>query len=148
MTDPIRPVSVRTIAVSALLFYVPVVISSVAVPGAAWIRNYPGILFHLAVFLLVSRLDAPDWARAAGYGWLVLDVTTGVLALNGIPRATHEYVRLGGHVFGGAWIAITSLSGSRPLKVVGLVTGIYLSGFPFLSPRALGPNGGRAAAER
>lgn len=143
MTDPIRSLSTRSIAAAALLFFAPVVLSFAVAPGAAWIRNYPGILFHLAIFLLVSRLEAPEWAKAAGYGWLVLDVMTAVLTLNSVPHEIYDFVRLGGHIFGGIWIATASLSGSRPVKIVGLITGIYLSGFTFLSPflplKALGP---------
>ncbi len=144
MIDPFRSASVRAIAISALVFYAPVLIASV-LREATWGRNYPGILFHLALFLMVSRLAAPDWARAAGYGWLVLDVMAGVLTLDGLPYAIYEHIRLGGHVFGGIWIATASLSGSRAVRIVGVVTGLYLSGFsflsPFLSPRALGPAG-------
>ena len=143
MIDPARSLSVRSIAVAAFLFFAPVVISIIAVPDAAWVRNYPGILFHLALFLLVAKLEAPDWAKAAGYGWLVLDVMTAVLTLNGVPHEIYDYVRLGGHIFGGIWFATASLSGSRPVQVVGVINGVWLSGFtfasPFLSPKVLGP---------
>ena len=122
------------IAAAALLFFAPVVVSFAVAPGAEWGRNYPGILFHLALFLLVSRLEAPDWAKAAGYGWLVLDVTAGVMTLNGVPFAIYNFVRLGGHIFGGIWIATASLSGSRPMQVVGVIMGLYLAGFTFVSP--------------
>ena len=144
MIDPIRSVPVRAIAIAALLFYAPVLVASI-LREAVWARNYPGILFHLTLFLLVSRLEAPDWARAAGYGWLVLDVTAAILTLNGVPYGIYEHLRFGGHVFGGIWIATASLSGSRPVRIVGVITGLYLTGFsflsPFLSPRVLGPNG-------
>lgn len=144
MTDPAGSLSVRLIAAAALLFFAPVVVSFIVAPGAAWIRNYPGIFFHLAIFLLVAKLEAPEWAKAAGYGWLILDVMTGVLTLNGVPHEIYDFVRLGGHIFSGIWIAVASLSGSRLLKVVGVVTGVYLSAFtfvsPFLSMKALGPN--------
>lgn len=151
MTDPARFVSTRFVALAALLFFAPVVLSffapaiiSFGSTDPAWGRNYPGILFHLALFLLVAKLEAPEWARAAGYGWLILDVMTGVLTLNGVPHEIYDFVRLGGHIFGGIWIATASLSGSSPVKVVGLITGIYLSGFSFVSPflplKVLGPN--------
>lgn len=134
MIDPARSLSTRQIAVAAFIFFAPVIISFAVAPGAAWVRNYPGILFHLALFLLVSRLEAPEWAKAAGYGWLVLDVMTAVLTLNGVPHEVYDFVRLGGHIFGGIWIATASLSGSRPVQIVGVVTGLYLSGFTFVSP--------------
>jgi hypothetical protein len=134
MTDPARFLSIRSVAVAAFLLFAPVVVSFAVAPGAGWVRNYPGILFHLALFLLVAKLEAPEWARAAGYGWLVLDVMTGVLTLNGVPHEIYDFVRLGGHIFGGIWIATASLPGSLPVKVVGLVMGIYLSGYTFVSP--------------
>lgn len=134
MIDPARSLSTRSIALAALIFFAPVVLSFAIAPGAAWIRNYPGILFHLAIFLLVPRLEAPEWAKAAGYGWLVLDVMTGVLTLNGVPHEIYDFVRLGGHIFGGTWIAVASLSGSRAVQVVGVFTGLYLAGFTFVSP--------------
>lgn len=142
MTDPIRSLSTRLIAGAALIFFAPVVATFAVAPGMWW-ADYPGMLFHLAMFLLVARLEAPDWAKAAGYGWLVLDVMTGVLTLNDVPHSIADFVRLGGHVFAGIWIATASLSGSRPVKVTGVVTGLWLSAFTFLSPflpmKALGP---------
>jgi len=96
MTDPARSLSVRSIAVAAFIFFAPVVVSIIVAPGAAWGRNYPGILFHLALFLLVAKLEAPEWARAAGYGWLVLDVMTAVLTLDGVPYELYIYNQLGG----------------------------------------------------
>lgn len=144
MIDPARSLSVRSIAVAALLLFAPVMVSIIIAPNAGWVRNYPGILFHLAFFLLVAKLEAPEWARAAGYGWLVLDVMTAVLTLNGVPFENYIFVRLGGHIFGGIWIATASLSGSRPVQIVGVVTGLYLFGFTFASPfvplQALFPN--------
>lgn len=134
MTDPARSLPVRWIAAAAFIFFAPVVVSIIVAPGAAWGRNYPGILFHLALFLLVAKLEAPEWARAAGYGWLILDVMTAVLTLNGVPYELYIYDRLGGHIFGGIWIATASLSGSRPVKIVGLISGIWLFAFTFVSP--------------
>ena len=143
MIDPARSLSVRLISVVAFLCFAPVVISIIVAPGAAWVRNYPGILFHLALFLLVAKLEAPDWAKAAGYGWLILDVMTAVLTLNGVPHEIYDYVRLGGHIFGGIWFVTASLSGSRPVQVVGVINGVWLSGFTFASPflplKVLGP---------
>ena len=59
---------------------------------------------------------------------------TAVLTLNGVPHEIYDFVRLGGHIFGGTWIAVASLSGSRALQVVGVFTGVYLAGFTFVSP--------------
>ena len=46
-------------------------------------------MFHLAVFLLVVKMDVPDWAKAVGYGWLVPDMITAVLTLNHVTSYWH-----------------------------------------------------------
>ncbi len=133
MIDPIRSLSPRVIALAALVFFAPVVVTFAVAPGVWW-ADYPGILFHLAMFLLVAKLDAPDWAKAAGYGWLVLDVMTGVLTLNNVPHDIADYVRLGGHIFAGIWLVTAALSGSRSMMIAGVLTGIWLGGYTFVSP--------------
>ena len=142
MADPNSFLSTRVVALAAVAFFVPVMVSFAVAPGVWWV-NYPGILFHLALFLLVPKLDAPDWAKAAGYGWLVLDVQAGVMGMNGVPHAIFDYVRLGGHIFAGMWIVTASLPGSVPVKVSGIISGAWLSLFSFVSPffplSALGP---------
>lgn len=141
LTETSFSASARTAAIAAILMFAPVVVSF-AFPRAFW-ADYPGILFHLAVFLLVPRLPAPTWAKAAGYGWLFLDVTVGVMTLNGVPLEIAMPIRLGGHIFAGVWIVSASLSGSLPIKVTGLIAGIWLFAFtfvsPFLSTQALAP---------
>lgn len=133
MVDPLRNVTPRLPALLALLFFFPVVVSFAVARGAFWV-DYPGILFHLAMFLLVAKLDAPDWAKAAGYVWLALDVTTGVMTLNHVPRDIANYVRFGGHIFAGTWLFTSSLSGWLPMKIVGVITGAWMFLFSFLTP--------------
>ena len=143
MIDPFRNVPARWFAVAAFAFFAPVVASFAISPGNYWI-NYPGLFFHLAVFMLGAKLPAPEWARAAGYGWLLLDVMTGVLALNHVPPSISMYVRLSGHIFAGIWVMTSSLSGSRSMKYVGIVTGAWISSYTFFSPfvsmKILGPD--------
>ncbi len=125
--------SPRVFAIMAIAFFAPVAVTFAVAPGVWW-ADYPGILFHLAVFLLVPRLPAPEWAKAAGCGWLVLDVTTSVLTLNNVPHNVADPFRLGGHIFAGIWIATASISGSVPIKLFGLITGLWLFAFSFVSP--------------
>lgn len=142
IVDPIRSVPPRWFSLAALILFIPIALSF-AIKPRPWWNDYPGILFHLAMFGLVAKLDAPDWAKAAGYGWLFLDVTTGIMTLNNVPMSTAIYVRLGGHIFGGVWLIVASLSGSRSMKVVGSIAGIWLIAYSFVSPfvpiKALGP---------
>ena len=144
MIDPNASLSPRFWAAAAILLFVPVVITFAVAPGIWW-ANYPGILFHLSLFLLVPKLEAPDWAKAAGYAWLALDTTTGVLVMDGVPHLIADHVRLGGHIFAGIWIMTVSLPGSWPVRITGFLGGgsLFLFTFasPFLPMAALGPAG-------
>ena len=142
MATPGFTLSPRLPALAAIVFFLPVVVSFAVAPTAWW-PNYPGLLFHLSLFFLVSQMDAPEWGKAAGYAWLALDVTTGVMSLNGVPITIALYVRFGGHIFAGLWIIAASLHGSAPMKAMGYLTGACMSLFtfvsPFVSPSALAP---------
>jgi hypothetical protein len=133
MADPLLSLSIRAVSLIALLLCVPVVASFRFGPGARW-AEYVGIFYYLVVFLLVSKLPAPAWARAAGYSWLLLDVAAGTLGINLIQPAIAQHVRLGGHIFGGIWIVMASLQGSLAAKLVGLPTGAILFAYTFASP--------------
>lgn len=73
-------------------------------------------------------------ARAAGYDWLLLDVTVAVMTLNGVPMAIAFPIRLGGHIFASLWIGTASLPGSAPTKIPGLVAAVWLFAYSFVSP--------------
>ncbi len=132
MTDPAASLSPRVPALAALLFFIPVVVSFAVAPGMWWI-NYPGILFHLAIFLLVSKLDAPEWARAAGYGWILLDVTTGVMTMGNVAHNIAYFERYGGHIFAGIWFVTVSLPGSRAVRITGVLAGALLFSYSFVT---------------
>src|SRR5437660_8314006 len=53
---------------------------------------------HLLLFPVVAALPAPPWARAAGYGWLVIDIATDIMALNGVASTIYLPMKYGGHV--------------------------------------------------
>jgi hypothetical protein len=122
--------SARILALAAFVAFVPVVVTFAVAPGVWW-AEYPGMLFHLSMFFLVPWLPAPAWAKAAGYGWLIIDTTVGAMALNGVPREIVMPMRLGGHIFAGIWILTTSLSGSISMRLIGCIAGIWLSAFTF-----------------
>jgi hypothetical protein len=133
MVDPVLSLSIRAVSLIALLLWVPIVASFRFAPGARW-AGYLGIFYHLAVFLLVFKLPAPEWAKAAGCGWLLLDVAAGTLGINQVDPAIAQRVRLGGHIFAGIWIVMASLQGSLAAKLVGLPTGAILFAYTFASP--------------
>lgn len=126
-------VSPRLAALAAIAFFLPVVFS-LSTDIYVWWLEYFGILFHLAMFMLVPSLIAPEWARAAGYGWLLLDTTVGVLALHGVDPSIIDTIRLGGHIFAGIWIVPAALAGSLPSKVFGGFAGAALFLYTFASP--------------
>lgn len=124
--------SLRLLALLPLVLFLPAVIAFFTDPDVAW-GEYLGVFFHLSILFLVSRLEAAPWAKAAGYGWVVLDVLAGILMINAVEYDTAWAVRLGGHVLAGVWIMASSVvSHSWPIRVVGVVTGVWLAGYSFV----------------
>lgn len=120
------------------VLFLPTLVSFVIdEPGAVWVE-FPGVFFHLALLLMISRLDAPDWAKAAGYGWITLDVLSGILTINAVPYEITWPVRLGGHVLAWVWIAMSSVFLRRHpvVTAVGVVTGVWLGGCSFVIAHA------------
>lgn len=124
--------SARFLAGLAAILFIPIVVCFFLPAVPAW-ADYPGIIFHLAIFGLVSRMPAPEWGRAAGYGWLVVDTTVGVMTMHGIGEEIFAPIRFGGHIFAGIWIVSASVGGSRLLQILGVISGLYLGGFTFVS---------------
>ncbi|MEY9214797.1 hypothetical protein NI17_018035 [Thermobifida halotolerans] len=133
MLDPRRPyLSLRVVALLPLVLFFPAVVAFFVNPTVVW-GEYLGVFFHLSILFLVSRLDAASWAKAAGYGWVTLDVLAGILMINDIPYDTAWAVRLGGHVLAGVWIVSSSLvSKVWPVRIVGVITGLWLASYSFV----------------
>lgn len=146
MFESTRPyLSLRAVALLPLVLFTPAVIAFFVSPEVRW-GEYLGVFFHLSILFLVARLDAAPWAKAAGYGWVALDVLAGILMINDIPYDTAWAVRLGGHVLAGTWILAASLvNRSRIVLVLGAITGLWLAGYSFvgtvLPEEALRPAG-------
>lgn len=122
----------RSSALLPLVLFFPAVIAFFVDPNVTW-GEYLGVFFHLSILFLVSRLAAAPWAKAAGYGWVALDVLAGILMINDVAYDTAWAVRLGGHVLAGVWIVSSSLvSKSWPVRVVGVVTGLWLGAYSFV----------------
>lgn len=96
----------------------------------------------------LGRLDvAPPWAKAAGFGWITLDVLTGALLINEVPAELADQIRLGGHILAGLWIVTAALVHRvAAVRIVGTVTGTWLGGYTFVAPfvpeGSLGPAAG------
>jgi hypothetical protein len=93
-----------------------------------------GVAPHLLLFPIVATLPAPRWARAAGYGWLVVDITTDIMALNGVPITIYLAMRYGGHVSAALWFASASWQAKGATHVVGLLLALDLGGYSFVAP--------------
>ena len=141
-----QSLQLRTVVVLAVVLFIPALVSfATAEPGAVW-PEYPGVLFHLTLLLIIAQLPSPAWARATGYGWIVLDVLAGILAINAIPHDLVWPVRLSGHVLAGVWLVTTSaLSRRWPIRLVGAITGLDLGLYSFVATHvplaALYPSG-------
>src|SRR5438105_15148524 len=108
----------------AFLFTVMIVMfntvpKSMAIPVVA-------IAFHLVLFPVVDKLPSADWARACGYGWLILDIAANIMYLNGVDEHICTALRYGGHIPAALWIINSSLKGSRPMQIVGLLLALIL----------------------
>jgi hypothetical protein len=122
----------RPLALLPLALFSPAVIAFFVDPDVAW-GEYLGVFFHLSILFLVSRLEAAPWAKAAGYGWVALDVLAGILMINDVAYDTAWAVRLGGHVLAGVWIVSSSLvHRAWPVRVVGVITGLWLAAYSFV----------------
>ena len=127
-------VSFRTLAFLPAVIFVPTLGAEVALPGTH-IGAILGVFFHLAVLFFVSRVPAPMWAKAAGFGWIVIDVAVGVMDVNLVPEQIYMPMRLGGHVSSAVWIvAVSLLSRPKGFRVVGLVTAGMLALYSFVAP--------------
>lgn len=88
---------------------------------------------HLLVFPVIDALPAPRWARYAGYGWLVIDIATDIMQLNGTPAMTYLPMRYGGHVSAALWIASSALQTRGAMRVSGLLLAFDLALYSFIA---------------
>ncbi len=91
-----------------------------------------GILPHLLLFPVVGALPAPPWARAAGWGWLAIDMATDIMALNGVAPAIFLSLRYGGHIAAALWIAVAAWQAPGAARLVGGLLALNLAGYSFL----------------
>jgi len=88
---------------------------------------------HLLLFPVVAALPAPRWARYAGYGWLVIDMATDIMQLNGAPKSTYLTLRYGGHISATLWIASASWQLKGVLRIIGWLLALDLVVYSFIA---------------
>jgi len=89
------------------------------------------IAFHLLLFPVIAALPAPSWAKAAGYGWLVVDIASNVMAINGVAGDTTTALRLGGHIAAVTWVAAAAYSTRGWTRIVGYALAAFLGSYSF-----------------
>jgi len=82
---------------------------------------------HLVLMPVVAAMDAPAWARAAGYGWLVIDTMLNVASVNGLDPGIAGALRLGGHASSALWMASAAQQSRGPVRAIGWPLAIYLA---------------------
>lgn len=93
---------------------------------------------HLLIFPLITALPASEWARAAGYGWLVIDIATDIMALNGVSENIYLTMRYGGHIPAALWIAVVSWTSKHLLlRIIGLLLALNLAVYSLLPHASL-----------
>ncbi len=92
-----------------------------------------GIAPHLLLFVVVAVLPAPQWAKAAGYGWLVIDMATDIMALDGVAQLTAFSLKYGGHLSAALWIATSAWRAGGAMRIVGLLLALDLASYSFIS---------------
>lgn len=120
--------------VGAFLFTVLIVLfntmpNSIAVPIVA-------VAFHVALFPVVAVLPSNDWARAGGYGWLVLDIAANIMFLNNVDEHICTALRYGAHIPAIIWIINASIKGNRSLQIVGILQALIMGSYSFIAPWA------------
>jgi len=92
-----------------------------------------GVAEHLLLFPVVAALPAPRWARAAGYGWLVIDMATDIMQLNGVVKPTYLSLRYGGHIAAALWIASSAVQTKGAIRIIGWFVALDLALYSFIA---------------
>jgi hypothetical protein len=93
-----------------------------------------GAAAHLVLMPVVAAMPAPQWARAAGYGWLVIDTMLNVASVNGLDPGIAGALRLGGHASSALWMATASHHSRGAVRAIGWPLAIVLAVHAFGSP--------------
>lgn len=93
-----------------------------------------GVAAHVTLFPVVAALPAPSWARQAGYGWLIIDIVSNVMSINGADPALATAVRYGGHISAAIWIGFASWQAKGSPRLVGIPLAFVLGGYSLVAP--------------
>jgi hypothetical protein len=88
---------------------------------------------HLILFPVIAALPAPGWSRAAGYGWLVLDIATDIMQLGGVPKLSYLSLRYGANITAALWIASASWQARGTVRIIGWIVAFTLALYSFIA---------------
>ncbi len=91
------------------------------------------VVEHLLLLPVIAALPAPSWARAGGYGWLVLDIATDIMQVNGAVKLTYLTLRYGANIAAALWIASASWRATRPMRVIGVIVAFTLVLYAYIA---------------
>lgn len=115
-----------------LFFFLPKPLSN-GVQDGTILGAILAVAEHMILLPVIAALPAPQWSKAAGYGWVVIDMATDIMALNGIDSAIFISLRYGGHISAAVWFAVASWNQKGAIRYFGLLTAINLGSYSFVS---------------
>ncbi|GCE24383.1 hypothetical protein [Dictyobacter kobayashii] len=122
-------------AIHLFTYFVPVLrdATGLTFPIVAELMALLAVAEHLCLFPVLEALPAPRWARYAGYGWLVIDIATNIMQLNGTPQSSYLPLRYGGHISAALWIIAASWQMQGAIRVIGIILAVDLVFYSFIA---------------
>jgi hypothetical protein len=116
-------------------FFIPAVREATALnsPVLGELNCLLGITPHLLLFPVIAALPAPAWAKAAGWGWLVVDIATDIMTLNGVAASIDLSLKYGGHISATLWVVVASWQAKGTARLCGLLLALNLGSYSFLA---------------
>jgi len=119
--------------VGAVLFAILIILFNTS-PKMVFPIAMVAVLFHVVLFPVVAVLPSTNWAKAAGYGWLILDIASNVMQLNGVDQQITSALRYGGHIPAILWIIVASLRCNTAIMIVGILQALVMGSYSFVAP--------------
>ena len=122
-------------AIHLITYFIPAIRDAKVTnaPLAAELLALIAVAEHVLLFPIIALLPAPNWAKHAGYGWLVIDIATDIMQLNNVAAITYLPMRYGGHIAAAIWIASASWQAKGAFRVIGLILALDLAIYSFIA---------------
>ena len=113
-------VSLAAFAAAALFasFHLPIPVLSTGRPA-----RLIGIGYHALLLPAVADLPAPEWARSAGFAWMLIDIVLNGAAYIGFAEKVSDPLRQGVHLLSALWVIVAGWSNGPALGVLGTLLG-------------------------